>query len=83
MLEKHKFYGEYTNVMRTRNQLDEFTFYDGYRKRIEAKLAQKNNLIARAENLVGTHSGEENQSLQTSLRRAIDEREELKLLLNI
>ncbi len=62
--------------------LNEFNFYDEYRKRLEAKLAQKNKQIARDENLMGTHLDEENQSRQASLRHAIGEREEIKHLLD-
>jgi DNA-binding response OmpR family regulator len=62
--------------------LKEFDFYDGYRKRLEAKLDQKNKQIAREEYLLGTQSDEINQSLQASIRHAIREREEIKLLLN-
>lgn len=61
--------------------LKEFNFYDGYRRRLEAKLDQKNKQIAREEHLLGTHADAENQFLQVSLRLAISEREELKLLL--
>ena len=62
--------------------LKEFNFYDGYRKRLEVKLAQKNTQIARDELLLKTnYSDTENQSFQTSLRQAINEREEIKLLL--
>jgi CheY-like chemotaxis protein len=62
--------------------LKELDFYDEYRKRLEAKLAEKNTQIARDEYLLGTPSAEEDQFLRASLRRAIAEREELKLLLD-
>jgi len=61
--------------------LKEFNFYDGYRKRLEAKLDRKNKQIAREEHLLSTQADVENQFLQVSLRHAISEREELKLLL--
>ena len=61
--------------------LKEFNFYDGYRKRLEAKLERKNKQIAREEHLLNTQEDVENQFLQVSLRHAITEREELKLLL--
>ncbi|SRR5258706_6166330 len=61
--------------------LNEFNFYDGYRKRLEAKLDQKIRQIAREEHLLGGHSDTEDQDLQVSLRHAVREREELKLLL--
>ena len=62
--------------------LKDFNFFDGYRKRFEAKLDQKNTQIARGELLLETtKSDEERKSLQTSLRQAVSEREEIKLLL--
>jgi CheY-like chemotaxis protein len=61
--------------------LNEFKFYDGYRQRLEAKLEQKIKQITREEHLLGTHSDSEDQDLQVSLRHAVREREELKLLL--
>ncbi len=62
--------------------LREFNFYDGYRIRLEAKLAQINKQIARDEDLLKTHLDEENQTLRFSVRHAMGEREELKLLLD-
>ena len=62
--------------------LKEFDFYDEYRNRLEAKLAEKNTQIARDEYLLGTPSAKEDQFLRASLRRAIGEREELELLLD-
>ena len=62
--------------------LDEFNFYDGYRNRLEAKLAQINKQITRDEFLLGTPSDKGDQSLQISLHRAFRERDELKLLLD-
>ena len=62
--------------------LEEFNFYDGYRKRLEAKLNQKLRQISRDEHLLGTRADEGNESLQASLRQSISEREELKLLLD-
>jgi DNA-binding response OmpR family regulator len=66
----------------TNDLLEDSNFYDGYRKRLETKLDQKNKQIARDELLQGTHLDEKNQSLQASLHQAISEREELKYLLN-
>src|SRR6266542_853924 len=62
--------------------LKESNFYDGYRKRLETKLKEKSAQIARDEHLLRTHPEEENQSLEVSLRQAIREREEIKLLLD-
>ena len=61
--------------------LKEMNFYEEYRKRLEAKLGEKNRQIARDEQLLGTHSAEEDEFLRASLRHAMGEREELKLLL--
>jgi CheY-like chemotaxis protein len=62
--------------------LDEFNFYDGYRKRLEAKLDEKNKQITRDELLVGIQSSSEgDQFIHASLIHARSEREELKLLL--
>lgn len=66
----------------TLEPLDEFNFYDGYRKRLEAKLDQKNKLITRDELLLGIQPDEGDQFLQASLRQARNERDELKLLLD-
>lgn len=62
--------------------LTEFDFYDGYRKRLEAKLKQKNKQIARDEHLLKTHADEGNESLLASLRQSTLERDELQVLLN-
>ena len=62
--------------------LKEMNFYDEYRKRLEAKLDEKNRLIARDQQLLGTHSAVEDEFLRASLRHAIGERDELKLLLD-
>lgn len=60
----------------------DFDFYEGYRKRLQAKLEQKNAQIAREELLVDEAvSDEERHAIQGSLSRAINEREELKRLL--
>src|SRR5688572_31106342 len=61
--------------------LKELNFYQGYRRRLEAKLEQKIKQIAREEHLLGNAKDEGNQFLQISLRHAITERDELKLLL--
>lgn len=60
--------------------LKELSFYEGYRTRLESKLAQVNQQIARDEALLGT-SLEEDQYFRTALQQAVSEREEIKLLL--
>jgi len=62
--------------------LDEFEFYDGYRRRLETKLLHKNTQIARAEHLLETISEEEKPSFQASLRQANEERREIQKLLD-
>jgi len=63
--------------------LDEFNFYNGYRKRLEAKLDQKLAQIARDKHILETtSSNEEKQLLQSSIHQANKECEELKLLLD-
>ena len=62
--------------------LTEFDFYDGYRKRLEAKLKQKIRQIARDEHLLKTHADEGNESLIAALRQSALERDELQQLLN-
>jgi DNA-binding response OmpR family regulator len=62
--------------------LKDLAFYDGYRKRLEAKLDQKKAQIARDELLVEEAiSDQEHRNLQASLSRAVKEREELELLI--
>jgi len=61
--------------------MDDFKFYEGYRQRLEAKLDQKIKQITREEHLLGTHSETEDQDLQVSIRHAVRERDELKLLI--
>ncbi len=60
----------------------EQSFYEGYRRRLQDKLEQKSRQIARDEHLLKTRADEDNDELLTSLRHAIDDREEIKLLLN-
>jgi CheY-like chemotaxis protein len=62
--------------------LDEFKFYDGYRKRLESKLLHKNTQIARAEHLLESIPEEEKPSFQASLRQANEERREIQKLLD-
>jgi DNA-binding response OmpR family regulator len=62
--------------------LNEFNFYNGYRRRLEAKLNEKNKQITRDELLLGIQTDEGDQFLHASLRRARSEREELKILLD-
>jgi len=62
--------------------LNELDFYDGYRKRLERKLNQKNTQITRSEHLLKTLSEEEKHSIKASLHQAVDERAEIQHLLD-
>ena len=62
--------------------LNELDFYDGYRKRLEKKLNQKNTQITRSEHLLKTLSDEEKSSIKASLHQAVDERAEIQHLLD-
>jgi DNA-binding response OmpR family regulator len=62
--------------------LREYSFYEGYRTRLEEKLAQKNKQITREETLLTSSPENEDSPMHASLRQAIREREELKLLLD-
>lgn len=61
--------------------MHELKFYEGYRQRLEIKLDQKNKQIARDELMLRTRPDLDPESLQASLRHAIEERQEIMLLL--
>ena len=69
-------------VAATLEPLSEPDFYEGYRIRLEIKLDQKTTQIARAENLMNTLPEKDKPSFKASLHRAVNEREEIQLLLN-
>lgn len=62
--------------------LNEYEFYDRYRKRLEAKLTQKVTQIARDEHLVNTLSDNERITFESTLQQALKERDEIQLLLS-
>lgn len=62
--------------------LNEYDFYTGYRKRLEAKLKQKNTQIARDQHLLGTLSESERPSFEASLHQTISERDEMQHLIS-
>lgn len=68
----------------SQQMLNELSFYDEYKKRLEAKLAQKSKQIARDEHMleIGSQLDEEHELLRASLHQAMSERDELKLLLD-
>lgn len=60
---------------------DEFQYYDGYRRLLEAKLEQKTRQISRDERLLWNQSNAVDVDLQDSLRHAVRDREEIESLL--
>jgi len=62
--------------------LNESDFFVGYRKRLEAKLKQKNIQIVRDEHLLESVSEEEKPSFEASLRLTVNEREEIRRLID-
>ena len=62
--------------------LDTKRFYEGYRARLEIKLKQKVTQIARTAFMMQTLSEEEKQSFKVSTQLAINERDEIQLLLD-
>jgi len=66
----------------TSEPLSEFDFYDGYRIRLEAKLDQKNKQIAREKHLLDNEPHSDATDLMVSLRRALEEQQELQVLLD-
>ena len=66
----------------TPTSLNEYGFYEGYRKRLETKLGQKMTQIARDEHLMRTLTEAEKPTFETTLQQAIRERDELQVLLS-
>ena len=60
---------------------NELEFYQGYRKRLEAKLKQKNLQITRDEHLLESIPDAERHSFEASLHQTIHERDEIQKLL--
>jgi len=63
-------------------EFDEYKYYDGYRELLEAKLDQKTRQIAREEHLLANTSTGNDRDIQDSLRHAVRDHEEIKLLLD-
>ena len=61
--------------------LNEHDFYEGYRKRLEIKLSQKNTQIVRDERLLDTLTADEKIAMKKSMEQAVNEREEIQALL--
>lgn len=61
--------------------VNERDFYEGYRKRLQAKLKQKNLQITRDTHLLESLSEAERHSFETSLHQMIHERDEIEKLL--
>jgi len=62
--------------------LNEYDFYEGYRKRLEIKLSQKNTQIMRDERLLDTLTEDEKIAMKKSMEQAVNEREEIQVLLS-
>lgn len=62
--------------------LDARKFYEGYRTRLETKLKQKVSQIARTESMLQTLSDAEKPAFRASLQSAVEERDEIQLLLD-
>lgn len=62
--------------------VNEMDFYQGYRKRLEAKLKQKNIQITRDSHLLESLSEAEKRSFEASLHQTISERDEIQNLLS-
>ena len=62
--------------------MSEAEFYEGYRQRLETKLNQKITQITRDERLLKTISEEEKPTFRASLQMAMNERDELRRLLD-
>lgn len=62
--------------------LDELQFYEGYKKRLEAKLRHKNTQIARDQHLFETLDEAQRQAFKASMQTALRERDEIQTLLN-
>jgi CheY-like chemotaxis protein len=62
--------------------VNELDFYQGYRKRLEAKLKQKNIQITRDSHLLESLSEAERHTFEASLHQAISERDEIQNLLS-
>ena len=61
--------------------LNELEFYENYRERLESKLNQKITQIARDQHLLGSLSIADKATIESSLRHAIKERDDIQLLL--
>jgi len=62
--------------------LDEYQFYDGYRRRLETKLGQINKQIARDKLLLGNQTDAGSLTLKASVHKATVERDDILLLLD-
>lgn len=62
--------------------LDEYQFYEGYRRRLETKLGQINKQIARDKLLLGNQTDAGSLTLKASVHKATVERDDILLLLD-
>ena len=68
-------------AMNSQQPVNEREFYEGYRKRLEAKLKQKNLQITRDEHLLESVPEAEKPAFEVSLHQAVNERDEIQDLL--
>lgn len=68
-------------AMDSQQLVNEREFYEGYHKRLEAKLKQKNLQITRDSHLLDSLSEAERHSFEASLHQTIHERDEIEKLL--
>jgi len=61
--------------------VDEFRYYDEYRRLLETKLEQKTKQISRSEHLLGSQADGRDKDLQDSLRHVVRDRDEILELL--
>jgi CheY-like chemotaxis protein len=85
-VDMERFFPEIDNLLAGKAQetrpLDELQFYEGYKKRLEAKLRHKNTQIARDQHLFETLDETQKPAFKASLQTAIRERDEIQALLN-
>ncbi|GAB4448342.1 MAG: hypothetical protein OHK0041_08720 [Anaerolineales bacterium] len=85
-VDMERFFPEIDSLLASKTEetkpLDELQFYEGYKKRLEAKLKHKNTQIARDQHLFETLDESQRQAFKASMQAAIRERDEIQTLLN-
>lgn len=70
-----------SGAIESQQPVNEREFYEGYRKRLQAKLKQKNLQITRDSHLLESLSEAERHSFEASLHQMVHERDEIEKLL--